>query len=224
MPGADIGELAKAAYFDRINLSANGFYKTPDIGHDWDTNEGLMYFYFTLGIAVSEVEIDVLTGDHTIISTDILMDIGKSLNYSIDLGQIEGAWLQGVGWSTMEETLFFPNGMLFTRGPGTYKIPGFRDIPQRFRVDLLDGVEYKQLKTIHGSKGIGEPPLFLGASVYFAIRDATTAARKDNGNTEKFTLPHPATAEQIRMSCVDQIATMSKIQRKEGEKPWAVRV
>ncbi|KAK9703016.1 hypothetical protein K7432_010946 [Basidiobolus ranarum] len=224
MPDANIGELAKAAYFDRVNLSANGYYKTPDIGYVWGKNEGMMFFYFTLGVAVSEVEIDVLTGDHTILSTDILMDVGKSLNYSIDLGQVEGAWLQGAGWSTMEETLFFPNGMLFTRGPGNYKIPGFRDIPQSFRVDLLDGVEYKQLKTIHGSKGIGEPPFFLGTSVYYAIRDAVGAARRDNENTESFTLAHPATAEQIRMSCVDEIATLSKIERKEGEKPWAIRV
>ncbi|ORX63815.1 putative xanthine dehydrogenase HxA [Basidiobolus meristosporus CBS 931.73] len=224
MPDASIAELAKAAYFDRVNLSANGYYRTPDIGYVWGKNEGMMFFYFTLGIAVSEVEIDILTGDHTIISTDILMDVGKSLNYSIDLGQVEGAWLQGAGWSTMEETLFFPNGMLFTRGPGTYKIPGFRDIPQRFRVDLLDGVEYKNLKTIHGSKGIGEPPFFLGTSVYYAIRDAVSAARKDNGNTETFTLAHPATAEQIRMASSDEIATLSRIVPQEGEKPWAIRV
>ncbi|ORY03263.1 xanthine dehydrogenase [Basidiobolus meristosporus CBS 931.73] len=224
MPGASLGEVAKAAYFDRVNLSANGHYKTPDIGYTWGKNEGMMFFYFTLGVAVSEVEIDILTGDHTILSTDILMDVGQSLNYSIDLGQVEGAWLQGAGWSTMEETLFFPNGMLFTRGPGNYKIPGFRDIPQQFRVDLLDGVEYKKLKTIHGSKGIGEPPFFLGTSVFYAIRDAISAARRDNGVTETFTLSHPATAEKIRMACADEIAALSKIERKEGEKPWAIRV
>jgi len=111
---------------DRVNLSANGFYKTPDIGYNWDTNEGLMFFYFTTGVAATEVEIDVLTGEHQILRTDLCMDVGRSLNYAIDVGQIEGAFVQGVGWCTIEEMLYFPSGHVFTKGPSNYKLPGFR--------------------------------------------------------------------------------------------------
>ena len=177
-PNGCLSNWALAAYLDRVNLSANGFYKTPDLTYDWETNTGRMFFYFTTGIAVSSVELDVLTGDHTILRTDIIMDIGQSINFSIDIGQIEGAFVQGVGWSTIEELLVLPsNGAVFTRGPGNYKIPGFRDIPQQFNVKILRDKQYQHLKTIKSSKGIGEPPLFLGASVFFALRDAVNNAR-----------------------------------------------
>ncbi|CAG8481826.1 9875_t:CDS:10, partial [Acaulospora colombiana] len=175
-PDKDFKEIIQAAYLDRVNLSANGFYKTPDIDYDWDKNEGQMYFYFTMGVACTEVEMDTLTGDHTILRTDLVMDIGRSLNYAVDIGQIEGAFVQGAGWCTIEETLYFPNGHVFTKGPGNYKLPGFRDIPQDFRVYTFKG-EFPNLKTIHSSKGVGEPPLFLGSSVFFAIRDAIKSAR-----------------------------------------------
>ncbi|CAG8646005.1 30839_t:CDS:10, partial [Racocetra persica] len=125
MPNKSFKEIVHAAYFDRVNLSANGYYKTPDIGYNWDKNEGQIFFYFTMGVACTEVEIDVLTGDHTILRTDLCMDIGRSINYAIDVGQIEGAFVQGVGWCTIEETLHFPNGHIFTKGPGNYKLPGF---------------------------------------------------------------------------------------------------
>ncbi|KAJ1916857.1 hypothetical protein IWQ60_007971 [Tieghemiomyces parasiticus] len=179
MPGAAFKDLAKAAYFDRVNLSANGFYKTPDIGFNWETMTGRPFFYFTMGTAVCEVELDVLTGDHVVLRTDIAMDVGRSINPAIDIGQIEGAFVQGMGWATMEETLFMPNGTLVTRGPGNYKIPGFRDVPRDFRVQILHNLQYTELKTIRSSKGIGEPPFFLGTSVLFALRDAIKAARAD---------------------------------------------
>jgi xanthine dehydrogenase/oxidase len=226
MPDASLAQLAKAAYFERVNLSANGFYRTPDLDFDWDKNEGQMYFYFTTGAAVTEVELDVLSGDHTILRTDIKMDIGKSLNYAIDIGQIEGAFIQGVGWCTLEETLFFPNGNLFTKGPGNYKLPGFRDIPQDFRVSLLKNAHYEHLKTIQSSKGIGEPPLFLGSSVLFALRDAVKAARREFNNDQVVTLTSPATAERLRLAVNDFISDMAKEQVavKEDERDWVVMI
>lgn len=177
-PNGSLSDWALAAYFDRVNLSANGFYKTPDLTYDWESNTGKLFFYFTTGIAVSSVELDVLTGDHTILRSDIVMDIGQSINFAIDIGQIEGAFMQGVGWSTIEECLVLSgNGSVFTRGPGTYKIPGFKDVPQKMNIKILKDKEYKNLKTVKSSKGIGEPPLFLGASVFFALRDAVNYAR-----------------------------------------------
>ncbi|PKC10690.1 putative xanthine dehydrogenase [Rhizophagus irregularis] len=224
MPDKSFKEIVKAAYLDRVNLSANGFYKTPDIGYDWDKNEGQMFLYFTTGAACTEVEIDVLTGDHTILRTDLIMDIGRSLNYAIDVGQIEGAFIQGVGWCTIEESLFLPNGHIFTKGPGNYKLPGFRDIPQDFRVTTFRDGEYPNLKTIHSSKGVGEPPLFLGSSVFFAIRDAIKFARKTNGNNETVVLRSPATPERIRMACMDEIVISNIVEPKENEKGWVIGV
>ncbi|CAG8500087.1 2263_t:CDS:10 [Ambispora leptoticha] len=235
IPNASFEEICRAAYFDRVNLSANGFYKTPDIGYSWEKNEGQMFYYFTMGAAVTEIELDLLTGDHTILRTDLCMDIGRSLNYAIDIGQIEGGFVQGVGWCTIEESLFFPNGQLFTRGPGNYKIPGFRDIPQDFRVSTYQGAQYPHLKTIHSSKGVGEPPLFLGSSVFFAIRDAIKAGRQVNFSNyylshgyfaqansinEIVRLSSPATPERIRMACIDHISKAAFVSRKEDEKPW----
>ena len=114
-----IVEIVKKAYFDRINLCANGFYKTPDLTYDWEKNTGRMFSYFTYGAACTEVEIDVLSGDHVVLRSDIIMDIGRSINPAIDVGQIEGAFVQGQGWCTIEEPLVSPTtGFLFTRGPG----------------------------------------------------------------------------------------------------------
>ncbi|KAK3057727.1 hypothetical protein LTS18_011476, partial [Coniosporium uncinatum] len=171
-PDATMRELAHAAYFDRVNLSANGHYKTPDIGYVWGPNTGQMYFYFTQGVTAAEVEIDTLTGDWTCRRADIKMDVGRSINPAIDYGQIEGAFIQGQGLFTTEEMLWHrASGNIFTKGPGAYKIPGFRDIPQEFNVSLLKDVEWENLRTIQRSRGVGEPPLFMGSAVFFAIRD-----------------------------------------------------
>jgi xanthine dehydrogenase/oxidase len=183
MPNATWQELVHAAYFQRINLSAQGFYVVPGdrCGYDWSKSVhenaqlGTPFNYFTQGVACSEVEIDVLTGDSKILRTDILMDVGKSINPALDIGQIEGAFIQGFGWCTMEELLWgqkkdFPwirEGQLFTRGPGTYKIPAFNDVPLDLRVHLTDT---DNRFAVHSSKAIGEPPFFLGASVFFAIK------------------------------------------------------
>lgn len=160
---APMSKLAHAAYFDRVNLSANGFYSTPEIGYTWGLNKGKMFFYFTQGVTAAEVEIDTLTGDWTCLRADVKMDVGRSINPAVDYGQIEGAFVQGMGLFTTEESLWYRSGpmagQLATRGPGAYKIPGFRDIPQEFNVSLLKDVEWENLRTIQRSRGVGEPPL-----------------------------------------------------------------
>ncbi|KAF2258606.1 xanthine dehydrogenase/oxidase [Lojkania enalia] len=155
-PDATMKQIAHAAYFDRVNLSAQGFYKTPDIGYIWGENKGQMFFYFTQGVAAAEVEIDTLTGDWTCRRADLKMDVGRSINPAIDYGQIEGAFVQGQGLFTTEESLWHrASGQIFTKGPGAYKIPGFRDIPQVFNVSLLKDVEWENLRTIQRSRGVG---------------------------------------------------------------------
>lgn len=236
-PNATMKELAHAAYFDRVNLSAQGFYKTPEIGYTWGENTGKMFFYFTQGVAAAEVEVDMLTGTWTCTRADIKMDVGQSINPAIDYGQIQGAFVQGMGLFTMEESLWLRNGpmagTLFTRGPGAYKIPGFRDVPQVFNVSLLKDVEWKELRTIQRSRGVGEPPLFMGSAVFFAIRDALKAARKDAGVTVKvgvdkdeglLRLESPATPERIRLACEDDIMRRARVIPKEGEKSFFVAI
>ena len=238
-PSATMRELAHAAYFDRVNLSAQGFYKTPEIGYTWGENKGKMFFYFTQGVAAAEVEIDTLTGTWTCLRADIKMDVGRSINPAIDYGQIQGAFVQGLGLFTMEESLWLRNGpqagMLFTRGPGAYKIPGFRDIPQVFNVSLLKDVEWEELRTIQRSRGVGEPPLFMGSVVFFAIRDALKAAREQYGVVAKvgseggegdglLRLESPATPERIRLACVDPIMERARVIPKEGEKNFFIAI
>ncbi|KAH1606054.1 hypothetical protein KXX44_001064 [Aspergillus fumigatus] len=225
MPGASMKELAHAAYFDRVNLSAQGFYRTPDIGYVWGENKGQMFFYFTQGVAAAEVEIDTLTGDWTPLRADIKMDVGRTINPSIDYGQIEGAFIQGQGLFTTEESLWHrASGQIFTKGPGNYKIPGFRDIPQVFNVSLLKDVEWENLRTIQRSRGVGEPPLFMGSAVFFAIRDALKAARKQWNVTEVLSLQSPATPERIRVSCADPIIERVRVTPREGEKSFFVAI
>ena len=233
-PNGSISDWALMAYFDRVNLSTNGFYKTPDLSFDWETGKGLLYFYFTTGVSMSTVELDVLTGDHVILSSDILMDIGNSINYPIDVGQIEGAFVQGLGWCINEEVLVLTgNGGLFTRGPGNYKIPSFRDIPVEFNVKILRDKEYSHLKTVQSSKGIGEPPLFLCSSVFFALRDAVLSARKANGLIDPLlNFQSPCTPEILRLAINDELVEKSTVkpkiigendQKVIYEKLWAVR-
>jgi xanthine dehydrogenase/oxidase len=222
-PDAPMSKLAHSAYFDRVNLSAQGFYKTPDIGYVWGENTGQMFFYFTQGVTAAEVEIDTLTGDWTCLRADIKMDVGRSINPAVDYGQIEGAFIQGQGLYTTEEPLWLrSNGQMFTRGPGAYKIPGFRDVPQIFNVSLLKDVTWENLRTIQRSRGVGEPPLFMGSAVFFAIRDALKAARKQWGVEEVLRLVSPATVERIRTHCGDPILERGTVVPKEGEKSFFV--
>ncbi len=157
------------------------------------------------------------------------MDIGRSINPAIDYGQIEGAFVQGQGLFTMEETLWTRDGQLATRGPGTYKIPSFSDIPQEFNVSFLqlphEGESaWKGLRSIQSSKGIGEPPLFMGATVLFALREALISARRDNGVTEPLVLDSPATAERLRLAVGDEILKRGIVVPKEGETNFFVSV
>ncbi|XP_020096279.1 xanthine dehydrogenase-like [Ananas comosus] len=205
---SSFAELVCACYMERIDLSAHGFYITPNVGFDWKVGKGTLFSYYTYGAAFAEVEIDTLTGDFYTRTADIVMDLGYSLNPAIDIGQIEGAFIQGLGWVALEELKWgdahhkwIRSGNLFTCGPGTYKIPSVNDIPLKFKVSLLKGVPNP--KAIHSSKAVGEPPFFLASSVFFAIKDAIIAARAEEGLNEWFPLDNPATPERIRMACVD---------------------
>uniref|UniRef100_A0A8C0V931 Xanthine dehydrogenase/oxidase n=1 Tax=Cyanistes caeruleus TaxID=156563 RepID=A0A8C0V931_CYACU len=209
----------KTAYESCVSLSATGI---PDVGYNFEKNEGKPFSYFSYGVACSEVEIDCLTGDHKNIRTDIVMDVGTSLNPAIDIGQIEGAFVQGIGLFTMEELRYSPEGNLYTRGPGMYKIPAFGDIPTEFYVSLLR--DCPNSKAVYSSKAVGEPPLFLSASVFYAIKDAIYSARKDSGLTEAFRLDSPATPERIRNACVDIFTKMCPSAEPGTFKPWCVRV
>jgi len=230
MPGATFKEVVVAAYFNRVDLSAHGFYKVSDerCGFDWDKtrpqdwkpapeqNEmsyrGHPFNYFTQGVACTEVEVDCLTGDHRILRTDCVVDLGASVNPAIDIGQVEGAFIQGMGWATTEEIMWGdsehpwirPAGRLHTAGPGTYKIPSFNDTPEEFNVSLFEDVQNRVC--VHSSKAVGEPPFFLGASVVFSIRDALLSARKDNGLSGFWQMNSPVTSERVRMAVGDSIA------------------
>lgn len=138
-PTGSWDDWVMTAYLERVNLSATGFYAAPKIQYNRETNSGDLFEYFTYGVACSEVIIDCLTGDHQVLKTDIVMDVGESLNPAIDIGQIEGAFTQGYGYYTMEEMIFSPSGEVLSRGPGAYKIPGFSDMPKEFNVSLLKG-------------------------------------------------------------------------------------
>lgn len=190
-----LSELVKQAYLKQVSLSATGFYKTPGIYYDRESGRGNPFFYYAYGMAVSEVEVDVLTGESKFLRTDILHDVGDSLNPEIDIGQIEGGFIQGVGWVTTEEIKWDKKGQLLTYSPDTYKIPTVNDIPGIFNVELLKG--YPNEGTIRKSKAVGEPPLMLAFSVWLAIKDAVSAV----GNhlfEPSFSLP--ATAEVVLLS------------------------
>jgi len=225
-PNATLKEMASVAFMDRIDLSAHGFFKLDDsrCGFDWlkekpadypddlpaNSWKGHPFNYFTQGVAFCEVEVDTLSGNHRTLRSDVIVDVGSSINPAIDIGQIEGAFIQGMGWSTIEEVVYAdddhtwirPRGKVFTTGPGTYKIPAFNDVPEVFNVSLQENVDNPF--AVHSSKAVGEPPFFLGSCVYYAIKDAVSAARKENlGDDGYFEFRMPATSERIRMLCGD---------------------
>ena len=231
-PSATLKEIAKEAFFNRVDMSAHGFYALDNerCGYDWAKDapdaypanlpenswKGHPFNYFTQGVALAEVEINVLTGDHKVRSADVLVDVGSSINPAIDIGQIEGAFVQGMGWCTMEEVVYGdsehtwirPRAKVFTTGPGTYKIPAFNDVPETFNVSLLENADNPF--AVHSSKAIGEPPFFLGCSVFFAIKDAVASVRGKERSTKKaeyFEFRMPATSERIRMACCDKISS-----------------
>ncbi|AWO95988.1 Aldehyde oxidase alpha [Scophthalmus maximus] len=197
------------AFFQKISLSATGFFMGPPTNVDWEKGEGAAYYYFTYGACCSEVEIDCLTGDHKNIRTDIVMDVGKSINPALDIGQVEGGFVQGVGLYTIEELQFSPAGVLLTRGPSQYKVPALCDVPAQLNVHLL--ADSENPCAIYMSKGVGEPPVFFGATLFFAIKAAIAEARRERGLGEPFPLSSPATAEKIRMACQDQFTEMVQL-------------
>ena len=198
-------ELAKAAYLGRTQLSAAGFYATPKIHYDRDKATGRPFYYFAYGAAVSEVMIDTLTGEYRLLRTDILHDVGESINPAMDLGQIEGGFLQGMGWLTMEELWWDDAGNLRTHAPSTYKIPAASDWPDTFDVRIFERGRNREA-TVHRSKAVGEPPLMLAISVFNAIRDAVAAACDHQIAPD---LNAPATPEEVLLTLEDMRAQLS---------------
>ena len=199
------GELAEQTYNRRIQLSAAGFYSTPGLHWDAKSLVGNPFYYFTYGAAIAEVVIDTLTGESRVLRADILQDCGNSLNPAIDLGQIEGAFVQGQGWLTSEELVWNDRGQLLTHGPSTYKIPGSRDVPPVFNVHILEDAP-NRVPTVFHSKAVGEPPLMLAISVWLAIRDAVSRI------SDHRLLPNldaPATPEVI-LTAVEDIRARDK--------------
>jgi xanthine dehydrogenase large subunit len=185
-------ELVQKAYLARVQLWSDGFYATPGLHWDPKTMNGHPFSYYAYGAAVSEVVVDTLTGEWKLLRADALYDAGRSLNPAIDIGQVEGAFIQGMGWLTTEQLWWNAAGKLMTHAPSTYKIPGISDCPEDFRVKLFDNGNVED--SIHRSKAVGEPPLLLPFSVFFAIRDAISAV---GGHRLNPPLNAPATSEEI---------------------------
>jgi xanthine dehydrogenase large subunit len=190
------GEVTRLAHRARVPLSSIGYYSTPKIHYDSKTHQGRPFYYFAYGAALSEVEVDTLTGEHRLRRVDILHDAGQSLNPAIDLGQVEGGFVQGMGWLTTEELWWDDKGHLRTHAPSTYKIPSCGDVPAAFNVSLFKAGRNKE-DVVYGSKAVGEPPLMLAISVFQALRDAIAACG------DGWTVPRlgaPATAERVLMA------------------------
>jgi xanthine dehydrogenase large subunit len=191
--------LVRKAYSARIQLWSDGFHATPGLHWDPATMTGHPFFYFAYGAAVSEVVVDTLTGEWKLLRADVLHDVGTSLNPAIDIGQVEGAFIQGMGWLTTEELWWDEAGKLMTHAPSTYKIPAISDCPKEFHVKLFDNANAAD--SIHRSKAVGEPPLLLSFSVFFAIRDAIASVGEYKMNPP---LNAPATSEAI-LNAVDAV-------------------
>ena len=204
------GELTKKAYAARVHLSAAGFYKTPKLHWDREKGEGRPFFYYAYGASCSEVMIDILTGEMNVRRVDVLHDVGRSINPAIDIGQIEGGFVQGMGWLTTEELVYDEKGRLLTHAPSTYKIPVASDVPTDFRVELFDNSNRED--TIYRSKAVGEPPLMLPISVFAAIADAIHSLAPG----KPVELDAPATPEAILKAIgpVDAVAALAPFAEK----------
>jgi xanthine dehydrogenase molybdopterin-binding subunit B len=185
-------KLALRCYVERVGLSATGYYSTPGIHWDWNKASGQPFAYYACGAAVSEVEVDASTGMTRVRRVDIAHDVGDSLNPGVDRGQIEGGFVQGMGWLTSEELKWDDKGRLLTHSASTYQIPAISDAPMEFNVTLLP--DAANAHAVHGSKAVGEPPLMLAISVREAIRDAVSAFGREGGAVS---LASPATGEAV---------------------------
>jgi xanthine dehydrogenase large subunit len=197
-------EMVGKAYLARVQLWSDGFYATPDLQWDAKSMRGHPFSYFSYGASVSEVIVDTLTGEWKLLRADALYDAGQSLNPAIDIGQVEGAFIQGMGWLTTEELCWNPEGKLTTHAPSTYKIPSVSDCPEDFRVSLYKNRNVQD--SIHRSKAVGEPPLLLPFSVFFAIRDAVASVGEYQFNPP---LNSPATAESI-LTAINAVSSMAQ--------------
>ncbi|MDH4565914.1 xanthine dehydrogenase molybdopterin binding subunit [Pseudomonas sp. BN414] len=186
-------EMIQLAYFNQISLSSTGFYRTPKIFYDRDKASGRPFYYFAYGMACAEVIVDTLTGEYKMLRTDILHDVGASLNPAIDIGQVEGAFVQGMGWLTMEELVWNAKGKLMTSGPASYKIPAIADMPIDLRVKLVENRKNPE-QTVFHSKAVGEPPFMLGIAVWCAIKDAVASLGDYKAQPQ---IDAPATPERV---------------------------
>ncbi|MDP4557821.1 xanthine dehydrogenase molybdopterin binding subunit [Halomonas meridiana] len=190
------GELIQTAYLNRVSLSEKGFYATPLIHYNRATGQGRPFYYYAFGAAVAEVSVDTLSGEYLVDQVDVLHDVGNSLNPAIDIGQVEGGFIQGMGWLTSEELKWNDKGVLISDGPATYKIPTYGDLPRVFNVSLLEG-HPNSMASLYHSKAVGEPPFMLGICVWSALRDALSSL------TDYRLSPHldtPATPERVMMA------------------------
>lgn len=203
-------EVVNHAYNSRVSLSATGYYRTPNLYWDTETNQGRPFYYFAYGACVSEVEVDGFTGTFKLRQVDIVHDVGESLNPLVDQGQVEGGFVQGLGWLTMEELVWDDQGRLRTYAPSTYKIPTISEIPEAFHVHLLNRAA--QDGTIYGSKAVGEPPFMLAFAVREAIRAAVAAFGQ---NLAYVPLPSPATPEATLMA-IEQVRSQSPLPSNSG--------
>jgi len=188
--------IIKEAYLNRISLSSSGFYSTPKIYFNKKTFSGRPFLYFCYGAAVTEVTIDTLTGENIVERVDILHDAGRAINPALELGQIEGGFVQGQGWLTIEEVNWKSNGQITTVSPSTYKIPAVSDMPKKFNVEIFKQGKNKE-NVVNKAKTTGEPPLMLAMSVFYAIKDAIASVEKYK---QIPILDAPATPEKILMS------------------------
>jgi xanthine dehydrogenase large subunit len=190
-------ELVREAYLNRISLSEYAHYRIPDLGFDKLTGKGRAFLYFTQGVAASEVELDRNTGEVKVRRVDMLMDMGRPVNHALDMGQVMGGFVQGMGWLTTEHLVYDGNGKLLSHSPSTYKIPSVQDTPRVFNADLI--FNHGNTVNVRGSKASGEPPLLLSISVWTAVRDAIMSARNHSttGNVQLIPLAIPATAERV---------------------------
>ncbi|XP_018426968.1 PREDICTED: aldehyde oxidase 1-like [Nanorana parkeri] len=218
-PNGKWEDWVMGAFAQRLSLSATGFYKGYDTDMDWEKGEGHIAPYYIYGAACTEIELDCLTGAHKNLRTDIVLDVGESINPGLDIGQIEGGFIQGLGLYTLEELFYSPQGDMYTLGPDKYKIPTVCDVPTEFNVSLL--ASSKNPYTIYSSKGVGEPSVFLGCSVLFAIKDAVDSVRSERGLPKTFTLNSPATPEKIRMACEDHLTKMIPRDKDGTFTPWS---
>lgn len=205
--------FVQLAYFNQVSLSSTGFYRTPKIYYDHEKARGRPFYYFAYGASCSEVIVDTLTGEYKILRADILHDVGASLNPAIDIGQVEGGFLQGVGWLTTEELIWNEQGRLMTNGPASYKIPAIADMPIEFHTHLLENRANPE-DTVFNSKAVGEPPFMLGMSVWSALKDAIASVVVEGAIPK---LDTPATPERVLMAINEVTQTQQQVAKQNTQ-------